>query len=129
MPRTNQRRHIEWHESCRQCKCRLDASVCNNKRWNKDKCRCKCKEFIDKGSRCDKGFIWNPSDCDCECDKSCDVGQYLDYNNCKCRKKIIDELVEECCENFDENVMIFNGIIIKKCVVLVQHTYCYLPYF
>ena len=29
-------KHIEWHETCK-CKCRLDASVCNNKqRWNKD---------------------------------------------------------------------------------------------
>ena len=73
MSRTNETRHIEWHEMCK-CKCRLDASVCNNKqRWNEDKCRCKCKEFIDKGV-CDKGFIWNPSSCECECDKSCDVG-------------------------------------------------------
>ena len=32
------------HETCK-CKCRLDASVCNNKqRWNTDKCRCECKE-------------------------------------------------------------------------------------
>ena len=43
-------RHIEWHKTCK-CKCRLDASVCNNKqRWNEDKCRCECKELIDKGS-------------------------------------------------------------------------------
>ena len=27
---SNQTRHIEWHETCK-CKCRLDASVCNNK--------------------------------------------------------------------------------------------------
>ena len=27
---TNQTRHIKWHENCK-CKCRLDASVCNNK--------------------------------------------------------------------------------------------------
>ena len=47
---------IEWHETCK-CKCRLDASVCNNiKRWNEDKCRCECKELIDKGI-CDKEFI------------------------------------------------------------------------
>ena len=32
------------------CICRLDASACNNKqRWNNDKCRCECKELIDKG--------------------------------------------------------------------------------
>ena len=94
MSRTNETRHIEWHETCK-CKCRLDASVCNNKqRWNNDKCQCECKELIDKGI-CDKGFIWNPSNCECECDKSCDVGEYLDYENCKCRKKPVDKLVEE----------------------------------
>ena len=27
---SNQTKHIEWHETCK-CKCRLDASVCNNK--------------------------------------------------------------------------------------------------
>ena len=63
MPRTNGTRHIEWHETWK-CKCRLDASVCNNKqRWNDDKCRCECKELIDKGV-CDKGSIWNPSNCE-----------------------------------------------------------------
>ena len=46
--RTNETRHIEWHKTCK-CKCRLDASVYNNKqRWNDDKCRCECKELIDK---------------------------------------------------------------------------------
>ena len=40
----------------------------------------------------------NPSNCQCECDKSCDVREYLDYENCKCRKKLIDELVEEYIE-------------------------------
>ena len=43
MLRTNERRHIKWHETCK-CKCRLDASVCNNKqRWNEDKCRWNAK--------------------------------------------------------------------------------------
>ena len=51
---------------------------------------------------CDKGFIWNPSNCECECDKSCDVGEYVDYENCRCRKKIVDKLVEECTENIDK---------------------------
>ena len=56
--------NTESHEICK-FKCRLDASVCNNKqRWNKDKCRCECKELIDKGI-CDKGFIWNLSICEC----------------------------------------------------------------
>ena len=95
MSRTNETRHIKCHETCK-CKCRLGASICNNKqRWNEDKCMCQCKELIDKVV-CDKGFIWNPSNCECECDKSCDVGEYLDYSNCKCRKKLVDKLVEEC---------------------------------
>ena len=44
---------------------------------------------------------------ECECDKSCDAGEYLDYENCKCRKKLVDKLAErcfseECTENIDE---------------------------
>ena len=47
----------QLHETCK-CKFRLGASVCNNKQRGKDdKCRCECKELIDKGMR-DKGFIW-----------------------------------------------------------------------
>ena len=89
------------HEICK-CKCRLDTSVCNNKqRWNDDKYQCECKKLIDKGV-CDKGCACNPSNCECECDKSCDVGEYLDYKNCKCRKSLVDKLVEECNENIDE---------------------------
>ena len=30
MSKTNETRHIKWHETG-NCKCRLDASVCNNK--------------------------------------------------------------------------------------------------
>ena len=43
MSRTNETRHIKWHETCK-CECRLDGVVCNNKqRWNNDKCRFECK--------------------------------------------------------------------------------------
>ena len=99
--RANETSHIKWHETCKY-KCRLDASVCNNKqRWNNDKCRCECKELIDK-SVCDKGSIWNPSNCECKCDKSCNFSEYLDYEKCKCRKKMVDKLMEECTENIDE---------------------------
>ena len=52
-------------------------------------CRCECKELIDK-EVCNEGFI-----CECECEKSCYVGEYLDYENCKCRKRLTDKLVEE----------------------------------
>ena len=30
MSRTNETRHIKWYKTCK-CKCRLDASICNNK--------------------------------------------------------------------------------------------------
>ena len=50
---------------------------------------------------CDKGFI-------CECDKLCDIREYLGYKSCKCKKKIIDKLVEECSENIDGNEMLYN---------------------
>ena len=105
MTLTNETRHIKWHETCK-CICRLDKIICNSKqRWNKDKCRCECKELIDKGV-CDKGFIFNPSNCKCECDKSCNTGEYLDYSNCKCRKKLVDPLIEECTENIDETKLV-----------------------
>ena len=51
---------------------------------------------------CDKGVILNPSNCECECDKAWDVGEYLDYENCKCRKKLVDKLVDECTETVEE---------------------------
>ena len=95
LSRTNETRNIKLHKTCK-CICRLDKIICNNKqRWNKDKCRCECKKLIDKDV-CDKGFIWNPSNCECECDKSCNIGEYLDYSNCKLRKKLVDPLAEEC---------------------------------
>ena len=90
MSRTNKTRRIEWHETCK-CKCRLDVSVCNNERWNDNKCKFECKELIDKGV-CDKEFVWNPSICECEFEKSCDFREYLDYANWKCGKKKINWL-------------------------------------
>ena len=105
MTLNNETRHIKWHETCR-CICRLDKIICNIKqRWNKDKRRCECKELIDKGV-CDKGFIWNPSNCECECDKSCNIGEYLNYSDGKCRKKLVDPLVEECTETIDETELV-----------------------
>ena len=102
---TNETRRTKCYETCK-CKCRFNSSVCNNKqRWNDDKCRCECKELIDKGV-CDKGFIWNPSNCECECYKSCDFSKYLDYKNCKCKKRLADKLVEECTENIEETRLV-----------------------
>ena len=133
--RTNETRIIKRHQTC-ECKCRLDASVCNNKqKWNEDKCKCKCKEFINKGI-CDKGFNWNHRNCECEYDKSCDIGEHLDCKDCRCRKRFVDKLVEECIENIDEKKLHLNKIIYnstlsdyEKYIVLVQYTCNCLLYF
>ena len=53
--------------------------------------------MIDKGV-CDEGYAWKTSNCECECDQSCD----FDYENCKCRKRLVDKLAEECGENVDK---------------------------
>ena len=88
MSLTNETRHIEWHES-RKCISRLDEIICNSKQqWNENKCRYKCKELIDKGV-CHKGYFFNPSNCEFECDKSCNIGEYLDYSNCTCKKRLL----------------------------------------
>ena len=41
-------------------------------------------------------------------DKSCDVGEYLGYENCKCRKRLVDKFVDECDETIDEEVKILD---------------------
>ena len=105
MSRTNKIKNIKWYETCK-CICRVNAIVCNNKqRWNKNKYRCECKELIDKGV-CDKGYTWSRSNCECECNKSCDFSEYLDYKNCKCRKRLADKLVEECNETIEETSLV-----------------------
>ena len=84
MSRTNETRHIKWHETCK-CNCRLDSSGCNNKqRWNIDKCRCECSELI---KECVIKDLFGILVIVSVNDKSCDVSEYLNYENCKCRKK------------------------------------------
>ena len=98
MSRINETRHIIWHETYK-CICRLSASVCNSRqRWNEDKCRCECKESVDKGI-CDKGS----TSCECECDKSCGIRECFDFKNCVCRNSIVSKSVEECTKIVDEN--------------------------
>ena len=38
----------------------------------------------------------------CECGKTCDIGEYLDYEKCKCRTKLVDKLINECTETIEE---------------------------
>ena len=71
--------------------------------------------MIDK-EICDKWFNWNPDNCTFECDKWRDVGSYLDYKNCKCRKRLVGKLGEECSKNIGEmevhqNKMICNSTL------------------
>ena len=105
MSRTNETRQIKWHKKCK-CICRLDRIICNNKqKWNKDKCRCDCKKLCDKRVS-DKGFIWNPSNCECERDRPCNVGEYLNYSDCTCRKKLRDKLIDKCIETIEETKLV-----------------------
>ena len=99
--------------------CRLDKIICNSKqRWNKDKCRCECKELIDKGT-CDKGYFFNPSNY--ECDKSCGIGEYLDYSNCKCRKRLLDPLIEKCTEDKDRcnSCIVYKALFLIFCILFI----------
>ena len=70
---------------------------------------------------CDKGYAWNPSNFECECDRSCDVGEYLDYENCKYRKRLVDKLVDECTKTIDEEVEVIdsNKNRCNSCIVYI----------
>ena len=105
-------RKIVWHETYK-CVCRLTSAICNDRQeWNENKCRCECKEDLVSKLVCDKWYMCNPRTCSCECDKYCETGQYLDYNNCVCRKKIIDDLIEQCTSIVD--IEIKNNTLSKK---------------
>ena len=113
MSRTNETRHITFHETCK-CKCKLDGSVCNNKqRQNEVKCRCECKELIDK--------------CMCVVKDLFGVQLIVSVNvtNCKCRKKLVDNLVEECTETVEEmklakiTLAVYENICKFSCIVNV----------
>ena len=81
-------RKITWHKTCKPI-CRFTKAECNDKQeCDENKCRYECKEDLIDKLKCDKGYMWNPSTCTWECNKYCEVGQYLDYENCVCKKKI-----------------------------------------
>ena len=111
LARINETRKVVWHEMCK-CVCRLTPVVCNDRQeCNENKCRCKCTEDLINKLACDEGYMWNPSTCSCECDRYCETGQYLDYKNFVCRKKIIDDLIEQCIYRiFSAIYFIFSGI-------------------
>ena len=128
LARVNETRKVVWHETCK-CVCRLASAICiYRQEWNENKCRCECKEDLVSKLACDKGYMWNPSTCSCECDRYCETGQYLDYKNSVCRKKIIDDLIEQCTSIVDIDIKI---ILYKKKVMnhLVIFILFYLSYF
>ena len=103
--RLNETRNVLWHESCK-CVCRLNSSVCNSKQiWNSDTCRCDCNEDFAGILNCTKGYTWNPSTCECQCDMWCKPGQYLDYKNFICKKKLIGRVIAECTSVINETMM------------------------
>ena len=40
------------------------------------------------------------------CDKSCNISQHLGYSDCKCKKELMDSLIEECPKNIDETKLV-----------------------
>ena len=66
-----------------------------------------------------KDIFSYPSNCKCECDKSCDIGEYLDYENCKCRKRLVDKLIEEYNENIEETSLINIKCKSNSCILYI----------
>ena len=103
--RLNETRNVLWHESCK-CVCRLNSSVCNSKQiWNSDTCKCDCNEDFVGIMSCNKGYMWNRSTCACECDMWCKPDQYLDYQKCVCKNKLIGRVIAECTRVINETMI------------------------
>ena len=101
MSRTNETKHIEWHETCK-CICTLDGIICNNKqRWNEDNCGYECKELIDK-SMCDEGFFGIQVIVNVNVINLVILANIQIVKIGKVEKKLIDPLIEECSENIGE---------------------------
>ena len=62
----------------------------------KTKCRCECKELIDKGV-CDKRLFGILVIVSVNVIKRVMLLD-IDYENCNCRKKLVDKLIDECAE-------------------------------
>ena len=125
--RLNETRNVLWHESCK-CVCRLNSSVCNSKQiWNSDTCICDCNEDFAGIISCDKGYTWNPSTCECQCDMRCKPGQYLDYEKCVCRNRLIGRIIAEFTSANDNTITnIFIGLFsvlmfaVVVCVIILS---------
>ena len=65
--------------------------------------------------------MWNPSTCSSEYDRYCETGQYLDYKNFACRRKIIDDLIEQRTTIFDMDIK--NNTLAKQNDESFSNTY------
>ena len=56
-----------------------------------------------------------------ECNKPCNISEYLDYKNCKCKKRLVNKLVEECNETIDEVKLTLEKM---KIAISINFAYC-----
>ena len=113
LAQNNATTNIEKHKSCGF---KLNKDACNNEQiWNKDNCQCEC-EKINTKEVCDSRFIWNPSVCTCECNKYCDIYEYLDHENCICRRKMAKSLTEKC-----EKILMKLWILFHQVIIIINH--------
>ena len=56
----------------------------------------------------------------------CDVGEYLDYENCKCVKKLVDQFLEECTKKVEQvklakqlqlSMKVGMGVVLPHCTL------------
>ena len=72
--------------------------------------------------------MWNPSTWACECDMWCKPGQYLDYEICICKNKLIGKIISECTSIINET-MINNKKYIYIIMILHLFSLVYFHYF
>ena len=65
--------------------------------------------------------------CEFECDESYDSGEYLDYENGRCRKKLVDKLAEECTKTVEGGRLAKINLVQDegRRICLAQRTLCY----
>ena len=122
LSQNNETINIEKHKNC-ECKCKLNKDACNNKQiLNKGNCQCECKKINTK-EVCDSRFIWNPIVCICECNKYCDIYEYLDHNNCICKRKMAESFTGKCEKDINETLDIIsssdNNKTSDSCIVYI----------
>ena len=100
-------RGISFHKSCKY-ECLLNKTVCNDeKKWNKDQCRCECLKI----KKCDINFFW-----------------YIVNYRCE-HKKAAKLMVEKECEKIVDDDILNNKTVsvkehIENCNHLLLHLSC-----